>query len=99
MHGIPGKIPPPNLDVNETNTGTVLSNQRGTVSIAHWDVPDCGNIEFFINLKSNPHLDSAYGGFCVFAEVQDEDSFRVVDSIAAVILLGQHPKIIRIRTC
>jgi cyclophilin family peptidyl-prolyl cis-trans isomerase len=37
-------------------------------------VPDCGNSEFFINLQTNAHLDSAYGGYCVFAEVAAGDS-------------------------
>ena len=74
--------------MNETSTGTVISNSRGTAAIAHWDVPDCGNSEFFINLGSNSHLDSAYGGYCVFAEVQDEASFSVVDAIAEAIAKG-----------
>ena len=46
-----------------------IPNTRGGVAIAHWDVPDNGNSEFFINLKTNSHLDQAYGGYCVFAEV------------------------------
>ena len=51
-------------------TPPLASNVRGTCSVAHWDVPDCGNTEFFINLKPNPHLDEAYGGYCVFAAVR-----------------------------
>ena len=62
-----------------------MSNTRGTAAIAHWDVPDCGNSEFFINLGTNAHLDEAYGGYCVFAQVEDDASFQVVDSIAAEI--------------
>ena len=62
-----------------------MSNARGTAAVAHWDVPDCGNTEFFINLVTNSHLDSAYGGYCVFAEVADESSFAVVDAIAAAV--------------
>ena len=75
-----------NLSVNETGcTGTVVSNTRGTASVAHFDVPDCGGSELFINLGDNAHLDSAYGGYCVFARIDpsDTDSFRVVDAIAA----------------
>ena len=60
-----------------------MSNTRGTAAIAHWDVPDCGNSEFFINLGTNAHLDEAYGGYCVFAQVEDDASFAIVDAIAA----------------
>merc|ERR1712037_946501 len=81
LHGSSDK-PPGSISKNETKDGVFISNTRGTCSCAHWDVPDNGNTEFFINLQSNPHLDDAYGGFCVFAEVADEDSFKVVDQIA-----------------
>lgn len=73
------------LKVNETKVGKKVSNTRGTAAVAHWDVPDCGNSEFFINLGSNAHLDDAYGGYCVFAEVSDDASFAVVDKIAAAV--------------
>jgi cyclophilin family peptidyl-prolyl cis-trans isomerase len=43
------------------HSAPVVSNTRGTCSIAHWDVPDCGNTEFFVNLQPNAHLDEAYG--------------------------------------
>ena len=62
LHGSGVECPHGNLHVNETSVGPRLSNTRGTCSIAHWDVPDCGNTEAFINLKENAHLDSAYGG-------------------------------------
>ena len=62
LHGSGVECPHGNLHVNETELGPRLSNTRGTCSIAHWDVPDCGNTEAFINLKENAHLDSAYGG-------------------------------------
>mmetsp|Transcript_46974 Transcript_46974/g.87829 ORF Transcript_46974/g.87829 Transcript_46974/m.87829 type:complete len:165 (+) Transcript_46974:62-556(+) len=84
LHGS-GVNPPGNLAKNETRDGVFLSNTRGTCAIAHWDVPDNGNTEFFINLQANAHLDSAYGGYCVFAEVGDDASFAVVDEIAKVI--------------
>jgi cyclophilin family peptidyl-prolyl cis-trans isomerase len=74
------------LTVNETGcTGKTVSNTRGTASVAHFDVPDCGGSELFINLGDNAHLDSAYGGYCVFARVDpsDQASFRVIDAIAA----------------
>jgi cyclophilin family peptidyl-prolyl cis-trans isomerase len=71
------------LTVNETNSGTVVSNTRGTAAIAHFDVPDCGNSEFFINLQTSAHLDQAYGGYCVFAEVAGD--FTAVDAIAKAI--------------
>ena len=75
------------LSVNETNQHTIVSNTRGTAAIAHFDVPDCGGSEVFINLNDNPHLDDAYGGFCVFARVEHDDdtSFNTVDAIAAAV--------------
>jgi len=75
------KNPHPPLSVNETR----LTNRRGTASVAHWDVPDCGNSEWFINLQDSPHLDSAYGGYCVFAEVAEDDA-------ASWATIGQSPR-------
>ena len=72
----------PSLAVNETNTGVRVSNTRGTAAVAHWDIPDCGKAEFFINLRNNAHLDEAYGGYCVFAQVEDDASFEAVDKLA-----------------
>jgi cyclophilin family peptidyl-prolyl cis-trans isomerase len=89
LHGKKGvKNPFPDLNVNEASREDALSNRRGTLSVGHWDVPDCGNSEFFINLKDNPHLDKAYGGYVVWAQVKDEDSLKVVDKIASVIASG-----------
>ena len=78
------------MPVNETKTGTQISNVRGTAAIAHWDVPDCGNTEFFINLQTNAHLDDAYGGYCVFAMVDagDASSFDTMAAIAAAVADG-----------
>mmetsp|Transcript_14627 Transcript_14627/g.28821 ORF Transcript_14627/g.28821 Transcript_14627/m.28821 type:complete len:166 (+) Transcript_14627:97-594(+) len=84
------KNPQARLTVNEAK----LSNVRGAVAIAHWDCvrscgtgcrshdPDCGGSEFFINLKANVHLDTTWGGYCVFATVADQKSLGVVDAIA-----------------
>jgi cyclophilin family peptidyl-prolyl cis-trans isomerase len=83
------------LSVNETFVGRRVSNTRGTAAIAHFDVPDNGNTEFFINLSPNTHLDVVYGGYCVFAEVDDEASFTVVDRIAAAVRCGTNVKILR----
>ena len=85
LHGTGVTNPSGDLRVNESSTHTVVSNTRGTASIAHWDVPDCGNTEFFINLGANAHLDTAYGGYCVFAQVEDDASFEVVDALAKAI--------------
>ncbi len=76
--------PHPNLPVNETHSHIKLSNVRGAAAVAHWDVPDNGNSEFFISLQDNAHLDAAYGGYCVFAQVEadDKDSWSTVDTIA-----------------
>jgi len=97
LHGSGVHNPNGDLPVNEAKTGTILSNTRGTAAIAHWDVPDCGNTEFFINLSANAHLDHAYGGYCVFAVVEDDASFGVVDKIASVVKGGVHPKISRMQ--
>ena len=86
-HGLNRANPEGDLPVNETKMHTKVSNTRGTAAIAHWDVPDCGNSEFFINLGTNAHLDDAYGGYCVFAQVDPADaaSFATVDAIAAAV--------------
>ena len=83
------------IPVNETHTDVVLSNVRGTAAFGHWDVPDAGNSDWFINLKENSHLDSAYGGYAVFAAVDPGDaaSFATIDSIARNILEGGKPTI------
>ena len=81
------------LEVNETSLNDRISNKRGTVSVAHWDVPDCGNSEFFINVQDNPHLDSAYGGYCVFAEVAGDQSYQIIDAIKSAIPSGEKPLI------
>ena len=78
--------------------GPRVSNTRGTAAIAHWDVPDCGNSEFFINLGTNAHLDEAYGGYCVFAQVEDDASFAIVDAIAAAVKSKSKVSVTRI-TC
>ena len=70
-----------------------MSNTRGTCAVAHFDVPDNGNSEWFINLQDNAHLDDAYGGYCVFAQVEDAASFATVDKIAAAVPTGRQPLI------
>ncbi len=91
----------PDLDENETGAHAVVSNTRGTMAVAHWDVPDCGNSEVFINLGDNTHLDEAYGGYCVFAQIAADDraSFETVDKIAAAIAAqeGTRVKILSVR--
>ena len=67
------KVAPKDLHVNETHKAPKVSNTRGTAAIAHWDVPDCGNSEFFINLKSNGHLDGVRWLESI-AEVADDAS-------------------------
>ena len=85
----------PALAVNES--ARTSSNARFTASVAHWDVPDNGNSEFFINLQDNPHLDSAYGGYAVFASVDsaDAESARTVAAVSAAILKGTKPVILK----
>uniref|UniRef100_A0A0G4FCB9 peptidylprolyl isomerase n=1 Tax=Chromera velia CCMP2878 TaxID=1169474 RepID=A0A0G4FCB9_9ALVE len=91
LHGSNVGNPHGNLPVNETASHVKISNIRGTAAIAHWDVPDCGNTEFFINLKTNAHLDTAYGGYCVFATVDEGDaaSFSTIDAIAQAVAAGE----------
>ena len=86
-HGLSRPNPEGDLKVNETKQHKIVSNVRGTAAVAHWDVPDCGNSEFFINLQANSHLDDAYGGYCVFAQIDegDAESYATVDKIAAAI--------------
>jgi cyclophilin family peptidyl-prolyl cis-trans isomerase len=89
---------PPKLSVNENFTGARRSNTRGTASFAHWDVPDAGAAEFFINLGANAHLDEAYGGYCVFAAVDAADaaSFGVVDQIAEAVKAGSKVAVLEV---
>ena len=48
LHGTERQSPLPDLRVNESKAPGALSNTRGTVAMAHWDVPDNGNSECFI---------------------------------------------------
>ena len=98
LHGTSKRHPHGDLPVNETNVSGLpsITNTRGTAAVAHFDVPDNGSTEFFINLKHNAHLDSVYGGYCVFAQVETSESFAVVDTIASAITnKGTKPKILR----
>jgi cyclophilin family peptidyl-prolyl cis-trans isomerase len=97
LHGSGVANPHGDLRANETATGARVSNTRGTAAIAHHDVPDCGNTEFFINLQTNAHLDVVYGGYCVFAVVQDDESFRTVDAVARKVKAGSPTTIVRMR--
>ena len=78
------------LAVNESGLASRVSNLRGTAAVAHWDVPDCGDSEAFINLQDNSHLDAAYGGYCVFARVREDDaaSWKTVAAIADAVKKG-----------
>lgn len=91
LYGSHESNPYPDLPVNETHTNSIVSNTRGTMSVAHHDVPDNGNSEIFINLTENVHLDEAYGGYCVFAAINDNDkeSYQTVDAIAARIAAAE----------
>lgn len=58
--------------------------------------PDNGSSEYFIILEDSPHLDSAYGGYCVFAQVAPNDvaSWDVIAKIATTIAKKQAPKVV-----
>ena len=62
------------------------------------ELTDPQNTEFFINLQPNSHLDEAYGGYCVWAEVHpgDSSSFAVIDKVAAAVKGGKNTVINRI---
>ena len=95
LHGSGVAAPGVPLAVNESTHPGARSNTRGTAAVAHWDVPDCGNTEFFISLKDNAHLDRAYGGYCVFASLAADDvaSWATADAIAAAVLRKEKPRI------
>ena len=73
LYGTDVQNPVPDLPVNETPLHEKVTNDRGAMAIAHFDVPDNGNSEMFISLQHNEHLDAAYGGYCVFARVEDDE--------------------------
>ncbi len=83
----------PPLAINESGRGR--SNLKGTMSVAHHDVPDNGSTEIFINLQDSPHLDKAFGGYAVFAAVAADDaaSWAAIASIAAAVKAGGKPRI------
>lgn len=89
LYGTPRASSHPPLQVNESGRGA--SNKRGTLAVAHHDKPDNGSTELFINLQDNSHLDTAYGGYCVWANVKegDAESWKTVDAIAAAVKGGK----------
>ena len=95
LHGSGVAAPGAPLSVNESGRPGARSNSRGAAAVAHWDVPDCGNTEFFVSLKDNPHLDRAYGGYCVFGSIaaEDAESWATADAIAAAVLRKEKPRI------
>ncbi|KAJ8608973.1 hypothetical protein CTAYLR_008966 [Chrysophaeum taylorii] len=81
IHGSTKTNPFGSLPVNETKLHAQLSNVRGTCAIAHFE-GDNGSTEFFINISANQHLDDVWGGYCVFAEVADDDAMMVCSRIS-----------------
>jgi outer membrane protein assembly factor BamB len=68
---------------NEADNG--LKNERGTVGMARRRDPNSATAEYYINLKSNPHLDhrdktDRGWGYCVFGRVIS--GIEVVQAIA-----------------
>ncbi|CAE7211106.1 ppiA [Symbiodinium necroappetens] len=86
--------PYPDIEENETQIGTFISNAPGTVAVAH-GIGVNGNSDIFINLKDNSYLDTMSLGFCVFAELADAESRRVVNELAAAVLKDEKPVITR----
>ena len=68
---------------NESGSG--LSNKRGTVGLARSDAPHSGNAQFYVNLNDNDALDPTplRWGYAVFG--------RVVDGIEVVERIGHTP--------
>lgn len=62
---------PPGTIANESFNG--LRNLKGTLAMARQADPDSADAQFFINVKTNPHLDAAPGspGYAVFGRVVD----------------------------
>jgi cyclophilin family peptidyl-prolyl cis-trans isomerase len=65
---------------NESGSG--LSNERGTISMARTNDPNSATCQFFINHADNAKLDSYGGGYAVFGKVTE--GMDVVDAIAKV---------------
>lgn len=60
---------PPRTVPNESSNG--LKNLRGTLAMARRENPDSADSQFFINMRTNPHLDPVGGraGYSVFGRV------------------------------
>ena len=72
------KAPVPN------ESGSGLSNKRGTVGLARSDAPHSGNAQFYVNLTDNEDLDPTplRWGYAVFGHVVE--GMEVVDRIGRV---------------
>lgn len=57
-----------------------LKHVRGVISMARSKQPDSASTQFFIVHADTPRLD---GKFAAFGKLSDEESFRVLDEIAA----------------
>lgn len=70
---------PPATVANESNNG--LTNRKGLVAMARLNDPNSADAQFYINVKTNPHLDATPGrpGYTVFGEVSQ--GWDVVESI------------------
>lgn len=70
---------------NEAKNG--LTNEPGTIAMAHARDPDSATSQFFFNLESNKHLnhyrdDPAYYGHCVFGKiVKGQDVVKKISAI------------------
>ena len=61
----------------------VLSNLRGTISMARRASPDSATSQWFINVQHNPAFDDPLNEYAVFGGLTPE-SMEVVDAIAAI---------------
>jgi len=72
-----------------------LSNQRGTIAVARGDKADSGQAQFFLNLKDNRILDSAWpgkdnAGYAVFGRIVQ--GLDILDAIAQAPTVLEHEK-------
>lgn len=75
----------PTRDPIANESGSALSNERGTIAMARTSDPDSATAQFFINTAANERLDARGGGnsgYTAFGRVVE--GMDVVDAIASV---------------
>ena len=75
------------MDPIKNEANNMISNERGTISMARTNDPHSASAQFFINLKDNTFLDfksetSEGWGYCVFGKVIE--GLDIIDKISLV---------------